>query len=977
MRRSRPIRTYLALLLVLFVAAAAVAVAHVKLQTAKDARREASADTRHSATTAAQQLGGFIALLKTSVANLAANPQIERALATPTGCTLTFSGIGGADASHLDVIGPDGRVACSSRSKSVDGGYRYPAGSWLARARRRPVFIAPVVDAATGAPVAIAAQPTLHGGAVVAGFVDLGTVGRQLVSLYGGGKPVVFLITTADGTIVSRSKASQRFIGSKLAGTALAPKLSGSAERRDLDGVRRFYSEARVPGTGWRFYAGENAAAVLADSRRLEERQLMIIAIGLLVSLFGAWFVQRRLVRPIKQLGEAIGGTRPSSVPEQGPSEIAELGRSINGLIDAVNTELLERERAEAATAESERKYRLLFESNPNSMWVYDRETLHFLAVNDAATVAYGYTRDEFFSMTIEDIRPPGDVEAVREEAEASRGLNHAGVWRHLRKNGEQLDVHVTSNDHEFAGRPARVVLARDVTEQLRAERELLRSETRYRELFENANDLIATVDLDTRLTAVNRRFAERLGYTSEELVGRSLFDLVPPEWHGELTDARAAKYDGSDMATVYEHELLARDGRRIPVEVSSRVIAQDGRPVGIQAICRDITERRSLEDQLRQAQRLEAIGRLAGGIAHDFNNLLTVISGYADALLDEGMSEGQSELREIAAAADRATALTRQLLAFSRRQVLRPHVLSINGVVENLTPMLGRLIGEDVELEMSLDPQARNVLADPSQIEQVIVNLVVNARDAMPDGGQLTIETNSVYLDADYVTHHTEATQGPHTVLAVTDTGMGMDAETMARVFEPFFTTKPVGEGTGLGLASVYGIVKQSGGSIWVYSEPGHGTTFKVYLPVASATADVTPAVKEPAAPTGTEMVLVVEDEPSLRALVAQMLESKGYTVVAAETTEEAVELAQSELVDLVLTDLVMPRISGRELASRVREIRPDARVLFMSGYADEAVARQGTLEAGSAFIEKPFSANDLARSVREVLDRPIRALA
>jgi PAS domain S-box-containing protein len=842
------------------------------------------------------------------------------------------------------------------------------------------VFVAPLVDAATGTPMAIAAQPTLHGGAVVAGFLDLSSVGPQLVSLYGGGKPVVFLIASSNGTIVARSKAPGRFIGKRLAGTTLAPKLNGSAERRDLDGVPRLYAEAAVPGAGWRFYAGENAAAVLADSRRLEQRQLMIIGIGLLVSLFGAWFVQRRLVRPIRQLGEAIGGasrgTRPASVPEQGPSEIAELGRNINVLIEAVNTELLERERAEAATVESERKYRLLFESNPNPMWVYDRETLRFLAVNDAAMAAYGYSRDEFFSMTIEDIRPRGDIEAVRDEAEASRGLNHAGVWRHLRKNGEQLDVHVTSNDHDFAGRPARVVLALDVTEQLRAERDLLRSETRYRELFENANDLIATVDLDARLTAVNQRFAERLGYTSEELVGRSLLDLVPPEWHGELTRARSVKYDGSDTATVYEHELLARDGRRIPVEVSSRTITQDGRPVGIQAICRDITERRSLEDQLRQAQRLEAIGRLAGGIAHDFNNLLTVISGYADALLEEGRSEGESELREIAAAADRATALTRQLLAFSRRQVLRPDVLSVNGVVEGLTPMLGRLIGEDVELEMSLDPQARNVLADPSQIEQVIVNLVVNARDAMPDGGQLTIETSSVYLDADYVMHHAEATQGPHTVLAVSDTGTGMDAETMARVFEPFYTTKPVGEGTGLGLASVYGIVKQSGGSIWVYSEPGHGTTFKVYLPAASDPVAATTAMEEPAGPTGTETVLVVEDEPSLRALVAQMLESKGYTVVAAETAEDALDLAQSELVDLVLTDLVMPRISGRELASRVRETRPSVRVLFMSGYADDAVVRHGTLEPGSAFIEKPFSANDLARSVRGVLDRPIREL-
>jgi two-component system, cell cycle sensor histidine kinase and response regulator CckA len=979
-RRHWPIRAYLALLLVVFVAAALVAVVHVKIQTADDARTGATADTSHSAKTAATQLGGFIALLKASVASLAANPQIEQTLVNPTGCTLTFSGIGGADASHLDVIGPDGRVACTSRAKSIEDHVRYPTAGWLRQARRGPVFLAPVTDAATGKQVAIAARPTLKGEAVIAGFVDLGTVGPDLADLYGGGKPVVFLVAAADGTIVARSTSPGRFIGRSLADTSLGTMRGGAEKLRDLDGTSRFYARSSVPGTGWRFYAGESASAVLADGRRLEHRQLLIIGIGLLVSLLGAWFVQRRLVRPIQQFGDALGSTsgrpRPEPVPLHGPSEIAELGQHVNTLIDAVNSELLERERAEAAIVESERKYRLLFESNPNPMWVYDRETLWFLAVNDAATAAYGYTREEFLGMTIEDIRPAGDVEAVRDEADGSRGLSHAGVWRHLRKDGTHLDVQITSNDHDFAGRPARVVLATDITEQLRAERRLRVSETRYRDLFENANDLIATVDLDGRLTAVNRRFAERLGYAADELLGRPLLDVVPPEWHAELTEAREAKYGGSDAATVYEHELLARDGQRIPVEVSSRVITQDGTPVGIQAICRDITERRTLEEQLRQAQRLEAIGRLAGGIAHDFNNLLTVISGYAEALLEDRPGEGGSELREIAAAADRATALTRQLLAFSRRQVLRPRALSLNSVIEGVTPMLGRLIGEDVELQASLDPQVRPVHADPSQLEQVLLNLAVNARDAMPEGGHLTIETSSVYLDADYVAHHTQATEGPHTALAVTDSGIGMDAGTMARIFEPFFTTKPVGEGTGLGLASVYGIVKQSGGSIWVYSELGHGTTFKVYLPVAVDPVDAGAAPEEPAAPTGTETILVVEDEPALRALVSQMLESKGYMVVTAESAEDALELARSDLIDLVLTDLVMPRISGRELAARIRETRPNARVLFMSGYADEAVVRHGALDAGAAFVEKPFSANELARSVREALDRPAHVL-
>jgi PAS domain S-box-containing protein len=973
--RAWPIRAYLALLLGLFVVAAAAAVVHVKLQTANDARKAALEETRFSARTAAGQLGNQLSLLKATVAQLAANPQIAQSVAHPTACTLTFAGFGAKDASHLDVIGPDGRVACSSRKQSAQDRYRYAAG-WLERARLGSVFAAPVTDPATGAPVVLAAEPA-KGGVVVAGFVDLRTVGPTLVSLYGGGRPIVFLVATSGGTIVARSVAPGRVVGTAVP-AQFSPRGGDPSVRRDLDGVRRFYSTSTVPGTGWRFYAGERADTVLAAGERLERRQLLIIGIGLLVSLIGAWFVQRRLVRPVRRLGEDLGRSRLEPVALHGPAEIVELGRNVNALIDAVNNELLERERAEAAVAESERNYRLLFKLNPNPMWVYDRETLRFLAVNDAALRTYGYSRDEFLDMSIEDIRPPEDVPALRATADGAgdRGLNPSGVWRHLRKDGTELEVQVTSNDHLFAGRRSRVVLAIDVTEQLRAERELRRSETRYRDLFENANDLIATVDFDTRLTAVNRRFAETLGYSSEELVGRSLLDFVPPEWHAQLADARAAKYGGLDTASVYEHELLARDGRRIPDEVSSRLINVDGSPIGIQAVCRDVTERRGLEEQLRQGQRLEAIGRLAGGIAHDFNNLLTVIGGYAEALLDEGVPGGEHELREIAAAADRATVLTRQLLAFSRRQVLKPRVLSVNAVIGGITPMLGRLIGEDVELETSLDSAAGPVLADPSQLEQVLVNLVVNARDAMPSGGQLTIETSSVVLDADYVAHHSEATPGPHTVIAVSDTGTGMDADTVARIFEPFFTTKPVGEGTGLGLASVYGIVKQSGGSIWVYSELGRGTTFKIYLPVAAQPVSGDAAVELPAAPTGSETVLVVEDEPALRTLVAQMLESKGYTVVTADSADDALELAQSEVVDLVLTDLVMPRISGRDLADRIRESRPGAKVLFMSGYADEAVVRNGALQKGAAFVEKPFSANDLARRVREVLDRPGHAL-
>jgi two-component system, cell cycle sensor histidine kinase and response regulator CckA len=517
--------------------------------------------------------------------------------------------------------------------------------------------------------------------------------------------------------------------------------------------------------------------------------------------------------------------------------------------------------------------------------------------------------------------------------------------------------------------------LAEDVnslTEAVHRElEERRRSEARYRDLFENASDLIATLDLEGRLTAVNAAFVRTTGYSRVELIGKPLAELVPDDG-GDAHPAPAGRPNGDEETTVYEGELLARDGHRIQIEVASRLVFEQGQPVGSEAICRDITERRELEAQLRQAQRLEAVGMLAGGVAHDFNNLLTVISGYTETIREKAERGSEFELAQVAAAAERAKLLTRQLLAFSRRQVLQPRVLHLNEVIEGIEPMLARLIGDDVELSTSLDPELSLVLVDPSQLEQVLFNLVVNARDAMPTGGRLTIQSGNVELDEDYVAHHGESSAGAHVMLAVSDTGHGMDAETLERIFEPFFTTKPVGSGTGLGLATVYGIVKQSGGNVWVYSEPGKGTTFKIYLPVTDAV--MAPEVERPtaASATGTETILLAEDDDSLRRLTEILLERRGYAVISARSSEEAVAMAAENVrrIDLLLTDLVMPRLSGAEVAQRVGELVPGIRVLFMSGYADDVVLRSGTLSASDAFLEKPFSANDLATKVRETLD-------
>jgi signal transduction histidine kinase len=385
-----------------------------------------------------------------------------------------------------------------------------------------------------------------------------------------------------------------------------------------------------------------------------------------------------------------------------------------------------------------------------------------------------------------------------------------------------------------------------------------------------------------------------------------------------------------------------------------------------------DITEQRQLEEQFRQAQKMESIGRLAGGIAHDFNNLLTVINGTAElAALDLPRdSPLRTDLLQIRQAGERAASLTRQLLALSRQQILKPAIINLSTVVRGMQSMLRRLIGEHVNLAFRFDDALGHVKADPSQIEQVILNLAVNAQDAMPDGGTLTIETGRAYLDAGDAANHMAPRAGHYAMLAVSDTGIGMDETTRNRMFEPFFTTKEIGKGTGLGLSTVYGIVQQSEGGLFVYSEPGHGTTFKVYLPQVDHTPDP-PLMRDGDAQSGSETVLLVEDEPALRAFTKRVLSSAGYTVLDAGSGEEALAVLHGHPgpVHLMLTDVVMPGMSGRDLATRVASLRPDIKVLFASGYTDDAIFRHGVLDDGSRFISKPYAPAELRRKVREVL--------
>jgi two-component system cell cycle sensor histidine kinase/response regulator CckA len=521
-------------------------------------------------------------------------------------------------------------------------------------------------------------------------------------------------------------------------------------------------------------------------------------------------------------------------------------------LAPAIQRELTEsesrraRRRAEADLQASEARYRALFESSPQPMWVYDKDTLAFRAVNEAAVLHYGYSREEFAALTLDDIRPPADIaavhEAVAQPAEARR------VWRHRKKDGSIIAVEIKAHDFEFEGRRSRLILANDVTERLH------------------------------------------------------------------------------------------------------------------------------LEEQLRQSQKMEAIGRLAGGVAHDFNNVLSVILSYGDMLLAE-LKPGnpmREDVEEIKKAGTRAADLTRQLLMFSRQQVLAPKVLDLNAVLTSMDKMLQRILGADVDLVSLPTVPLGRVRVDPSSMEQIVMNLVVNARDAMPVGGKLTMETGNVILDEAYARDHVGVMPGPHVMLAVTDSGTGMDKATLTRIFEPFFTTKESGKGTGLGLSTVFGIVQQSGGSVWVYSELGRGTTFKVYLPRVDADVEDARAQEPPTTLRGSETILLVDDDDQLRVVAKSILQESGYHVIESRNAGEALLHSEKHggTIDLLLSDVVMPQMSGPELARRLSTVRPEMRVLCMSGYTDDSIVRHGVLEAHLAYIQKPITPVTLATKVREVLD-------
>ncbi len=841
------LRTYFAGLIVVFAVSALVGVVYARDESEQSARRQGLEESAFAARSASNMIGGRAGTLVGALTGLARDSQVQTILAHPEQCTLNFSPLGTFPAGHIDLIRPNGAVVCSTLLTAGERGGSYAGQSWLAAARSAPQVLAPEHDPVTGQRVAIFTAPL--DGAIAAAFVYLNLVGPNLNLQLTGTKGLIYIVTSPNGRLLLAGTTEPQFVGDSIVRTAFF-RSANAPERPDLGGTVRLFAEADVPGLGWRVYAGLDRSVALAAASTLYDRELLVILAALLVMLAATALVQRQIARPIQQLRTAVrrGGHGEGPSVAGAPAEVVDLAQSFDELVSSLRAA----EQQASSTADA---YRDLFQNHPQPMWIYDEDTLEIFEVNESAVADYGYSREEFLSMTIRDLRPPEDVPALLESVATAGARDGSGPWQHIKKDETVIEVEIVSHKVVFRGRRGRVVVAIDVT------------------------------------------------------------------------------------------------------------------------------ERQRLQRQLDQVQRLESLGQLAGGVAHDFNNLLGVILNYAAFVGEEldyaaGEEPGRwtavrGDVEQIEQAARRATGLTHQLLAFARREVIHPEVINLNESVEDTEQLLQRSLGEHIELSYALQDNLWSVLADPGQMEQILINLAVNARDAMPSGGRLLIETDNVDVDENDASSRPGLEPGRYVQLRVSDNGEGMDPGTLERAFEPFYTTKPKGEGTGLGLATIYGIVTQTGGSVRLYSERGLGTTCTVMLPAtAERSAESSPDDNGDLAGRG-EVVLVVEDEDGIREVARRVLVRGGYEVLTAPGGPEALALVHGRdgPIDLLITDVIMPRMMGHELAGEIAALRPSTRIMYMSGYAQPLVGATQGLPADTLLIEKPFTERTLLIKVRQAL--------
>lgn len=849
--RRVPLRAYVTGLVVLFMAVAAVNVIYQRQASLREARQSALAGAGYAARTGAAQIAAALDQVRAQVAALVAQPTIRQAFelaAAAAGCTLQFGGAGGFSTGHIDMIRAGGVVTCSSlRPGGKSGGQRgYQGASWLAAALKAPALTGPLQDPRTGQQVVVVSAP-VPGTGVAAVFLDLTPLGPGLAAELGGAGQREFVVTTtttAGAVVLTRSIHPRDSAGRPVASTPFAGA-AGHADHRDLDGTARLYGQAVVPGTGWRVFAGSNAAAAFAAASALSDRQILINLAGLMVLFAAALILYRRIARPIAVLAEGVRAATAQlpagPVPVAGPAEVAALAGYVNQLIAASGRELEAR---------------------------------------------------------------------------------------------SQLAAVAESTGHAIMG-----------------------------------------ITLDGVVTSWNAGAEQIYGYSREEMIGSGIAVILTPGQAGRLAGLLDRVRAGRTLTEV-ESQCRRKDGTVIDVAYTlSPLRRADGAVTGAASVARDVTgrnradaDRRALEHRLHQAERLDSLGQLASGVAHDFNNLLSAIMSYASFAAETTEKPAvRADVQEIQSAAERAARLTRQLLTFARREPAQPQPLDLNTVVEDVRNLLSRSIGAHIELVTELAAGLPAIAADRGQIEQVVLNLAINARDAMPGGGSLTITTSPAELDEAYCAADPGARPGRHVELAVADTGSGIPPEVLSHIFDPFFTTKPQDQGTGLGLSTVYGIITGAGGSIKVNSEPDAGTTFRLYFPAATtagpeAADDVTSQVMA----TG-QTILVVDDEPAVLAVTARILRGGGYTTLEATSYEQAIALAETRQFQLLLTDSVMPRMSGAALADRITGLKPGLPVLYMTGYGASASPQASDQ---TARIHKPFTAQALLRAIHQTLN-------
>jgi two-component system, cell cycle sensor histidine kinase and response regulator CckA len=883
---------------------------------------------------------------------------------------------GGADLRYRDIVENAYdlilTVDLDDRLTSVNAAFERALGYAREEVLGRPLFsvVAPAwraqLDNATAAKLRRSGEPTVY---------DL-----EFLAKDGRAVPVEVAswLVVEDGTPVAMQAICRDVSERNAAACALRRAEAALSEQEDL--LRRAFEDTvvgmLVTAPDGRIERANTAFSDLVGYAPSELRALAVVDIthpddraeteaaqaGLASGELQRFNTEKRFLR---RTGEPVD-------VEVGISPVRDAHGEVTSLVLQA-LDITARRDAEAAMRESEKLFRVAFDDAATGMLIvspYGR----IIRANSALAELLGYGFDELETLDLLDLSHPADRADTRARLAGLRTGELTGLVfekRYLRNDGLPVWVQVAASPVRDSDGRLMYVVTQVV--DLTARRE---SEERFRLLFEASPQGIAVFDENACLLQTNPALAEILGYDANELAGLTAVDFTHPDdlamdlvEYTELLEGKRSHYE-------VEKRFLRKDGGIVWGHVTVFALPQQGdAPRLAIGILADVTERRALEDQLRQSQRMEAIGQLAGGVAHDFNNLLTAVKSYCDIASDALAHDGDPTVRAsvdgIRTAADRAAEVTHQLLAFSRRQVLELRSIDLNAAVTDQGRFLRRLLGDDIEVRISLAPGLPPVTMDAGQLTQVVMNLAVNARDAMPAGGILTIETQRVDLDRAPTT--TGLVSGPHVLLAVSDTGCGMDATTIRCAFEPFFTTKEPGKGTGLGLSTVLGIVEQSGGRVSVYSEPGIGTTFKVYMPSGGVARQVRSApafAPETERPTGTAHILLVEDNEAVRVPVTRLLSELGYDVVSADGPVQALQLATGAAIDVLVTDVVMPAMNGRQLAELLLSGRPGLKVLYISGYTDDAVIARGMIEPGTAFLQKPFGADLLAQKISELLD-------